>query len=84
MPHSSRGDLMKLYIFKSEAIGELRAFAGDPAGSRLPDKFRPWHAVGVVAPLSSPPYKLSRAQIEQAIDSQGFQLWRMKPKNTAA
>ena len=41
---------MRLYVFKSDANSELRAFAGDMAGSRLPEKFRPWHAVGAVAP----------------------------------
>ena len=40
---------MRLYVFKSEAQTDLRAFAGDPAGSKLPSRFAPWHAVGVVA-----------------------------------
>ena len=75
---------MKLYIFKSDANRELRAFAGDAAGSMLPGKFRPWHAVGVVTPDNDPPHNLSREQIEKAIDACGFQLWRMKPKTEAA
>ncbi len=69
---------MRLYIFKSDANRELRAFAADISGSKLPDKFRPWHAIGVVAPGRDPPHKLSRQDIEQAISTQGFQLWRMK------
>jgi len=48
---------MKIYI-KSEAKGELRAFAGDAAGSRLPDQFRPWHAVGVIGLNKAPPHNL--------------------------
>jgi hypothetical protein len=40
---------MKLFIFKSHASSELRAFAGDITGSKLPDKFSPWHVIGVVA-----------------------------------
>ena len=74
---------MRLYVFKSDANGELRAFAGDMAGSRLPEKFRPWHAVGAVAPGAAPPHGLSREGIEKAIGAQGFQLWRLKAKAKA-
>jgi hypothetical protein len=70
---------MRLYIFKSDAKGDLRAFAADVAGRKLPAKFRPWHAIGIVRPDKDPPHQLSRQDIERAIDSQGFQLWRMKP-----
>ena len=38
---------MKLYIFRSNAANELRAFAGDIEGSKLPEQFRPWQAIGV-------------------------------------
>jgi hypothetical protein len=69
---------MRLYVFKSHANGELRAFAGDLAGSKLPERFRPWHAVGAVAPDAAPPHGLSRDDIEKAIEGQGFQLWRLK------
>lgn len=72
---------MRIYIFKSEANDSLRAFAGDPGGSKLPTQFRPWHAVGVIGPDKDPPHKLSRADIERAIDGAGFQLWRMKAKS---
>ena len=72
---------MRLYVFKSDAKGELRAFAGDIAGSKLPEGFRPWH-VGAVAPDAAPPYGLSRESIEQAIDARGFQLWRLKAKES--
>jgi hypothetical protein len=74
---------MRLYVFKSDASGELRAFAGDIAGSRLPEKYRPWHAVGAVAPGADPPHKLSREGIEKAIEAHGFQLWRLKAKAKA-
>jgi hypothetical protein len=70
---------MRLYIFKSDANAELRAFAADPAGSKLPEQFRPWHAVGVVGAEKAPPHNLSRDAIEKAITDAGFQLWRMKP-----
>ena len=74
---------MRLYIFKSDVSGELRAFAGDITGSKLPERFRPWHVVGAVAPDAVPPHGLSRAGIEKAIGADGFQLWRLKPKAKA-
>ena len=74
---------MRLYVFKSDAKGELRAFAGDIAGSKLPEGFRPWHAIGAVASDAAPPYGLSRDSIEQAIGARGFQLWRLKAKAKA-
>ena len=76
---TARKGSMRIYIFKSDAMSGLRAFAGDLPGSRLPEKFRPWHAIGAVGPDKDPPHKLSRHQIERAIDADGFQLWRMKP-----
>jgi hypothetical protein len=72
-----------MFIFKSQANSELRAFAGDPGGDKLPSKFAPWHAVGVVRADKEPPYNLSRDVIEQAIAGQGFQLFKMKAKKTA-
>jgi hypothetical protein len=69
---------MRLYIFKSDAKSELRAFAADLTGSKLPDQFRPWHAIGIVGPGKDPPHRLSRQDIEHAIEMHGFQLWRMK------
>jgi hypothetical protein len=75
---------MRIYIFKSEANRGLRAFAGDPAGSKLPQNHGPWHAVGVITPERSPPFNFPRAAIEQAIEGIGFQLWRMKPKKAPA
>ena len=71
---------MRLYIFKSDTNSELRAFASDTSGSKLPEKFRPWHAIGAVGPDSSPPHGLSREDIETAIEARGFQLWRLKAK----
>ena len=70
---------MRIYIFKSDAKPGLQAFAADLAGTRLPDQLGPWSAVGVIGPEKDPPHKLSRAQIEQALGDQGFQLWRIKP-----
>ena len=75
---------MQIYIFKSDAKNGLRAFTADVAGTKLPDQLGPWSAVGVIGPEKAPPHNLSRAQIEQALDDQGFQLWRIKPTVPAA
>ena len=74
---------MRLYIFKSETTKELRAFADEPNGSKLPEKHRPWTIVGVVGAGKAPPHNLSRATIEEAIDANGFQLWRFVRKEEA-
>ncbi|MGD0026228.1 MAG: hypothetical protein ABSC37_16700 [Xanthobacteraceae bacterium] len=71
---------MRIYVFKSDASRELRAFAGDIMGSKLPNQFGPWHAMGVVGPDNNPPHNLPRDDIEKAIDDRGYQLWRLKPK----
>ena len=69
---------MRIYVFKSDVQTGLRAFAGDLAGTQLPNQFRPWHVVGVIGPDKEPPHALPREAIEKAISSQGFQLWRKK------
>jgi len=74
---------MRLYVFRSDANGDLRAFAGDIEGSMLPERFGPWHLVGAVAPDAAPPHGLSRQGIERAIGAEGFQLWRLKRKAKA-
>ena len=71
---------MRLFIFESNANAGLRAFAGDAAGRKLPDRFKPWQQIGVVRPENAPPYNLSRHTIEKAINAHGFQLWRLKTK----
>jgi hypothetical protein len=68
---------MRFFIFKSETKPELRAFGADLAGSELPSQFRPWRAVGAVAPDRQPPYNLPRDVIEKAIKDRGFQLFRL-------
>jgi hypothetical protein len=69
---------MNIYIFKSDANRELRAFSSDQGGLNLPAKFRPWHAVGVVKPNTAPPNNLSRDVIEKSIAGAGYQLWKLK------
>lgn len=69
---------MQIYIFKSEASRDLRAFCDDRGGQRLPAQFRPWYAVGVVREDASPPNNLSRDVIEASIASEGYQLWKLK------
>jgi hypothetical protein len=72
---------VRLYMFTSQSRADLHAFAGDEAGSKLPEKFGPWGLTGTVGLRSAPPHKFSRVAIEQAISKEGFQLWRMKGKN---
>jgi len=71
---------MRFYIFKSETRKELRAFAGDQAGSKLPENHGPWTVTGVVAAENAPPHNFSREAIEEAIEGEGFQLWRLRKK----
>jgi hypothetical protein len=72
---------MRIFIFKSEAKSDLGAFGGDLAGLQLPSQFKPWRAVGAVAPDNDPPYKLSREVIETSIKERGFQLFRLSKKD---
>lgn len=74
---------MRFYIFKSEKTKDLRAFAADRGGSKLPASHGPWTVVGVVGVDRAPPHNLSRAAIEEAIDGNGFQLWRLIKKTKA-
>jgi ribosomal protein S21 len=81
MHTSNKATTMRLYIFKSDANDNLCAFAGDATGSKLPDQFSPWQAVGEVTAGGKPPHGLPRPPIEKAINEQGFQLWRTKAKD---
>jgi len=71
---------MRIFIFQSGTSDGLHAFADDRDGLKLPAQFRPWTAIGVVAPDRSPPYNMPRDVIEAAIGREGFQLWRKKRK----
>lgn len=75
---------MRFYIFKSETTRNLRAFAGDVVGTKLPDSHAPWTVTGVVADEAMPPHNLSRKTIEAAIKSEGYQLWRLSRKPNVA
>ena len=68
---------MRIVIFKSEPQPNLRAFASDPGGRDLPQQFAPWRAIGAVSAGSDLPHKLDRAVVEEAINSNGYQLWRI-------
>lgn len=74
----SDGGTMRIFVFKSEANPNLRAFGGDLAGIKLPSQFKPWRAVGTIAPNQKLPYKIVREDIEKAINERGFQLFRFK------
>ncbi len=72
---------MRIFIFKSDTSPSLRAFSDDQGGRKLPEQFRPWHAIGVIRPDSVFPHNLNRDLIEASITSDGFQLWRMKKQS---
>ena len=75
---------MRIYIFKSEKRpAGLCAFAADLVGSKLPESHGPWTVTGVVPDDKDPPHKLSRETIEEAIETEGFQLWRLSKKTEA-
>jgi hypothetical protein len=78
------GGTMRIFVFKSEANPELRAFGGDLAGIKLPAQFKPWRAVGTIAPNQDLPYTIARDDIEKAISECGFQLFRLKKTAKAA
>jgi hypothetical protein len=75
---------MRIVIFKSEPQPHLRAFTEDPGGRALPAQFGPWSAVGVVRPGNDLPHKLDRGVVEKAINSNGYQLWRIKSEKKDA
>ena len=77
------GGTMRIFVFKSEANPNLRAFGGDLAGIKLPGQFKPWRAVGAIAPNQELPYKMARDDIEKAINECGFQLFRLKKSTNA-
>ena len=70
--------MSKLFMFRSGKTAALHGFASDPNGTRLPPKFAPWGAIGVVRPDQRPPHGLSRSAIELGIAANGYQLWRTK------
>ena len=74
---------MRIYIFKSQSRKDLRAFAGDIEGTKLPQNHGPWTVTGVIAADKAPPHKFSRDAIEDALGADGFQLWRLAKKAEA-
>ncbi|MGZ3409727.1 MAG: hypothetical protein ACXWKC_08930 [Xanthobacteraceae bacterium] len=77
--NGARKDNMRIYIFKSKAKTELRAFTDDLIGSKLPGQFAPWLSTGTIAPGNELPHGFARGPIEKAISDIGFQIWRLKP-----
>lgn len=71
---------MRIYMFTSQARADLHAFAGDETGSRLPPKYAPWGLTGTLGTRAVPPHRFPRRDIESAVEKEGFQLWRTKPK----
>jgi len=69
-----------LYLFRSTVKVGLNAFAAADDPSLLPDAHGPWVLAGNIPPGQALPHGLSRRAADEAIQGQGFALWRMKPK----
>jgi len=74
---------MRIFAFASETRPGLHAFAGDKVGSRLPRRAGPWRLLFGSAPGSHLPHGIPRAAMEQAIRTEGFQMWRLKTEELA-
>ena len=68
---------MRIFVFESQSRQGLHAFAGDIAGSRLPDRVGPWRLIAGSPPGELLPHGIPRRMIERAIGAEGFQLWRL-------
>ncbi len=75
---------MRVFVFRSHSRPGLGAFAGDTGGTRLPEKFGPWRLVATVPHGISLPHGVARPAIEDAIQGEGFQLYRLKADAPAA
>lgn len=72
---------MRLFMFKADEHG-FNAFAGDKDGSKLPEQFAPWVMDGVVEEGRRLPHDIARQTVESAVKLNGFQLWRIKKKES--
>lgn len=74
---------MRIFAFMSETRPGLHAFAGDKAGSRLPHRVGPWRLLFGSGSGTHLPHGISRTAMEQAIRTEGFQMWRLKTEAPA-
>jgi hypothetical protein len=72
---------VRIYQFASEIRTGLNAFAGDLAGSKLPERHGPWTATGNIRPNQALPHRLDRTKVEASIDTLGYQMWRLKKQS---
>jgi hypothetical protein len=75
---------LRVFVFGSQTRQSLGAFAGDPEGSMLPEKFGPWRLIWTVPRNAALPHGVARLPIERAIAATGFQLYRFKPGSEPA
>jgi len=75
---------MRIFVFRSQTRQSLCAFAGDMAGSRLPEKFGPWRLVTTVPRGAALPHSVPRLGVERAIVGEGFQMYRLKAQTAEA
>jgi hypothetical protein len=65
-----------LFIYSSQKTKDVFCYAGDSAGSQLPETLQPWKALGVLRADQIPPHGMSRSAIEAGVKAKGYQLWR--------
>src|SRR5215471_16114331 len=76
---SSDADL-HFQVENEEGFAGLR---GRPRGQQTPQHHGPWTVTGAIGLDNAPPHNFSRDAIEEAIDTEGFQLWRLSKKTEA-
>ena len=67
-----------IHTFSSTNGSGLNAFAGDVDGLRLPARHGPWKHIGHVSAHRDLPHGLDRGTVEAAIETAGFQMWRLR------
>jgi hypothetical protein len=63
------------YVFQSGRSTELRGFAEDAAGTKLPLEYGPWTLVQQITPDQGWDLGISRAVVATAVLENGFYLW---------
>ena len=69
---------MRIFVFKSEANPNLRAFGGDLAGIKLPSQFKPWRAVGTIAPNQKLRTKSCENTLKRRLTNAAFSFFASK------
>lgn len=69
-----------LFLYASEKSEGLYCYSRQSTAEGLPQQFSPWQAMGVLRGDQTPPYGLSRRDIESGLTAKGYQLLRKRKK----